>query len=105
MRLSAAPAQPTGRSSAHGTAAVVLVGEFSVVFYTVFVVAEDGVGGAYGDEAVGGMWVITIAVGVMGFAQLKVASGECVRLWGGWRRGTCFLISARVAWRGRPKVS
>lgn len=45
-----------------------------------FVVAEDGVGGAYGDEAVGGMWVITIAVGVMGFAQLKVASGECVRL-------------------------
>lgn len=82
MRLSAASTQPTGGSSAHGTT-IVLVGEFSIVFYTVFVVAKDGVGGAYGDEAVGGMWVITVAVGVMGFAQLKVAPGECVRLWGG----------------------
>lgn len=59
-----------------------MVVEILVVVCTVFVVNEYGVGGGYGNEALRGVWVIAVAVGVMDFAQLKVAS-DCVRLGGG----------------------
>lgn len=49
--------------------------EVPVVFLAVFVITKDGVGGADGDEAVRGVWVISVTVGVVGFAQLEVASG------------------------------
>lgn len=81
-----------------------VVVEIPVVVCTMFVVAEHSVGGGYGNEALGRVWIIAVAVGVMDFAQLKVAPGvvlDCVAGSG----GTCFLISARVAWCGRPKVS
>lgn len=86
---------------------MVVVGEVPVVFFTVFVVAEDSVGGADGDEAVRGVWIIAVAVGVVGFAQLEIASGVVLNY--GFRLGVYgwiyFLISARVACCGRPKVS
>lgn len=84
------------------------VREVPVVFLAVFVVTEDGIGGADSDEAVRGVWVILVTVGVVSFAQFEVTSGSCVRLWVGEVRGrkeNCFLISMRVACCGRPKVS
>lgn len=77
VRLRTSSAEPTGGSATHWATVAVEV-EIPVVDCTVFVVAENSVGRAYGNEALWGVWVIAVTVGVMDFAQLKVASGAVV---------------------------
>lgn len=73
MGLRAASTQPTRGPGTHRArwgvvVAAVEAGKALVVFLAVLVVTEHGVRRVYGNESLGGVWVIEVAVGVVDFA-------------------------------------